>query len=67
MASGGEGRLLANQVPEELRGYLHKDMDVAGRIDLVEFLNEVGVRWVSSAGGEGEGVRQAAGPSPPVG
>ncbi|WP_328415527.1 DUF2267 domain-containing protein [Micromonospora sp. NBC_00389] len=42
--SGGEARHLATQVPEELRGYLHKDVDFAERLDLVEFLNEVGVR-----------------------
>ncbi|TNH26932.1 DUF2267 domain-containing protein [Micromonospora orduensis] len=40
--SGGEARHLATQVPEELRGYLHKDVDFTERIDLAEFLNEVG-------------------------
>ena len=42
--SGGEARHLATQLPEELRGYLHKEVDFAEQLDLVEFLNEVGVR-----------------------
>jgi uncharacterized protein (DUF2267 family) len=42
--SGGEARDLATQLPEEFRGYLHKEVDFAEQLDLVEFLNEVGVR-----------------------
>ncbi|MFE9689592.1 DUF2267 domain-containing protein [Micromonospora sp. NPDC005806] len=42
--SGGEARDLATQLPEEVRGYLHKDVDFAERLDLVEFLNEVRAR-----------------------
>ncbi|MGN9806437.1 DUF2267 domain-containing protein [Micromonospora sp. L32] len=42
--SGGEARHLATRLPEELRGYLHKNVDFAEQLDLVEFLNEVGVR-----------------------
>ncbi|MGK5441448.1 DUF2267 domain-containing protein [Micromonospora sp. URMC 105] len=42
--SGGEARHLAARLPEELRGYLHKNVDFAEQLDLVEFLNEVGVR-----------------------
>ncbi|MFC4019177.1 DUF2267 domain-containing protein [Micromonospora sp. GCM10011542] len=42
--SGGEARYLATQLPEELRGYLHKEVDFAERLDLVKFLHEVGVR-----------------------
>ncbi|MFC8616617.1 DUF2267 domain-containing protein [Micromonospora purpureochromogenes] len=42
--SGGEARHLAMRLPEELRGYLHKNVDFAEQLDLVEFLNEVGVR-----------------------
>ncbi|PWR10718.1 DUF2267 domain-containing protein [Micromonospora sicca] len=42
--SGGEARDLATQLPEEFRGYLHKEVDFAEHLDLVEFLNEVRVR-----------------------
>ncbi|WP_319460242.1 DUF2267 domain-containing protein [Micromonospora sp. RTP1Z1] len=42
--SGGEARDLATQLPEEFRGYLHKEVDFAERLDLVEFLNEVRAR-----------------------
>ncbi|MEV2242256.1 DUF2267 domain-containing protein [Micromonospora sp. NPDC049891] len=42
--SGGEARDLATQLPEEYRGYLHKEVDFAERLDLVEFLNEVRTR-----------------------
>ncbi|MEV4656832.1 DUF2267 domain-containing protein [Micromonospora sp. NPDC049301] len=55
--SGGEARHLATQVPEELRGYLHKDVDFAERLDLVEFLNEVGVRAGTDDERPVEGVR----------
>ncbi|MET8089777.1 DUF2267 domain-containing protein [Micromonospora sp. NPDC005220] len=55
--SGGEARHLATQVPEELRGYLHKDVDFAERIDLVEFLNEVGVRAGTDDERTAEGAR----------
>ncbi|MBQ0905503.1 DUF2267 domain-containing protein [Micromonospora sp. U21] len=54
--SGGEARHLASQVPEELRGYLHKDVDFAEQLDLVEFLNEVGVR----AGTDGDRTAEVA-------
>jgi uncharacterized protein (DUF2267 family) len=39
--SGGEARDLATQLPEEFRGYLHKEVDFAEQLDLVEFLNEI--------------------------
>ncbi|MFF0232707.1 DUF2267 domain-containing protein [Micromonospora sp. NPDC005254] len=55
--SGGEARRLATQVPEELRGYLHKDVDFAERIDLVEFLNEVGARAGTDDERTAEGAR----------
>ncbi|MEU0546752.1 DUF2267 domain-containing protein [Micromonospora sp. NPDC005979] len=55
--SGGEARRLASQVPEELRGYLHKDVDFAERIDLVEFLNEVGARAGTDDERTAEGAR----------
>ncbi|MEH0844872.1 DUF2267 domain-containing protein [Micromonospora sp. CPCC 205711] len=42
--SGAEARDLATQLPEELRGYLHKEVDFAERLDFVQFLHEVGVR-----------------------
>ena len=42
--SGGEARDLAEQLPEEFRGYLHKEEDFAERLDLAEFLNEVRAR-----------------------
>ncbi|RZU75558.1 uncharacterized protein (DUF2267 family) [Micromonospora kangleipakensis] len=42
--SGGEARDLAAQLPEEFRGYLHKEVDFGERLDLVEFLNEVRAR-----------------------
>ncbi|WP_446215117.1 DUF2267 domain-containing protein [Micromonospora sp. IBHARD004] len=42
--SGGEARDLAAQLPEEFRGYLHKELDFGERLDLVEFLNEVRAR-----------------------
>ena len=32
--SGGEARHLAAQLPEELRGYLHKEVDFAEQLDL---------------------------------
>ncbi|MGC4768950.1 DUF2267 domain-containing protein [Micromonospora sp. DT44] len=54
--SGDEARHLATEVPGELRGYLYKDVDFAERIDLVEFLNEVGVR----AGTDGERTAKGA-------
>ncbi|SCF19486.1 Uncharacterized conserved protein, DUF2267 family [Micromonospora purpureochromogenes] len=54
--SGGEARHLATQLPEELRGYLYKDVDFAEQLDLVEFLNEVGVR----AGTDGDRSAEAA-------
>ncbi|WP_433112501.1 DUF2267 domain-containing protein [Micromonospora sp. CA-246542] len=54
---GGEARHLATQVPEELRGYLYKDVDFAERIDLVEFLNEVGVRAGTNGERTAEGAR----------
>ncbi|RLP89307.1 DUF2267 domain-containing protein [Micromonospora sp. BL4] len=54
--SGGEARHLATQVPEELRGYLHKDVDFAEQLDLVKFLNEVGVR----AGTDGDRTAEVA-------
>nr|WP_308220852.1 DUF2267 domain-containing protein [Micromonospora phytophila] len=38
------GRDLATQLPEEFRGYLHKEVDFAEQLDLVEFLNEVRAR-----------------------
>ncbi|WP_433534052.1 DUF2267 domain-containing protein [Micromonospora sp. CA-249363] len=55
--SGGEARHLATRVPEELRGYLYKDVDFAERIDLVEFLNEVGVRAGTDDERTAEGAR----------
>lgn len=42
--SGGEARDLATQLPEEYRGYLHKEVEFAEILDLVEFLNEVRTR-----------------------
>lgn len=42
--SGGAARDLATQLPEEFREYLHKEVDFAERLDLVEFLNEVRAR-----------------------
>ncbi|MGN9779489.1 DUF2267 domain-containing protein [Micromonospora sp. H33] len=42
--SGGQARDLATQLPEELRGYLRKEVDFAEPLDLVEFLNEVKAR-----------------------
>ncbi|MFR9779413.1 DUF2267 domain-containing protein [Micromonospora sp. MS34] len=42
--SGGEAQDLAAQLPAELRGYLHKTVDFAEQLDLVEFLNEVAAR-----------------------
>ncbi|WFE45836.1 DUF2267 domain-containing protein [Verrucosispora sp. WMMD1129] len=42
--SGGEARDLATQLPAEYRGYLHKEVEFAERLDLVEFLNEVRTR-----------------------
>lgn len=42
--SGGEAHDLATQLPEEVRGYLHKEVDFAERLDLVEFRNEIGAR-----------------------
>ncbi|RLP96460.1 DUF2267 domain-containing protein [Micromonospora sp. CV4] len=54
--SGGEARHLATQVPEELRGYLRKDVDFAEQLDLVKFLNEVGVR----AGTDGDRTAEVA-------
>ncbi|MGR6319926.1 DUF2267 domain-containing protein [Micromonospora soli] len=42
--SGGEARELAAQLPDEFRGYLHKTVDFAEQLDLVEFLNEVAAR-----------------------
>ncbi len=41
---GGAARHLATQLPEEFRGYLHKNVDFAEQLDLVEFLNEVQAR-----------------------
>ncbi|MET8307313.1 DUF2267 domain-containing protein [Micromonospora sp. NPDC005173] len=55
--SGGEARYLATQLPEGLRGYLHKDVDFAEQIDLVEFLNEVGVRAGTDDERTAEGAR----------
>lgn len=40
-----------------MRGYLHKDVDFAERIDLVEFLNEVGVRAGTDDERTAEGAR----------
>ncbi|MGW3605011.1 DUF2267 domain-containing protein [Micromonospora sp. NPDC005161] len=54
--TGGEARQLATQLPEELRGYLHKEVNFAERIDLVEFLNEVGAR----AGTDGDRTAEVA-------
>lgn len=42
--SGGEARDLAAQLPEELRGYLHKQEETAQRLDLAEFVHEVRAR-----------------------
>jgi uncharacterized protein (DUF2267 family) len=42
--SGGQARDLATQLPEEIRGHLHKEDEFAERLDLVEFLNEVRAR-----------------------
>ena len=42
--SGGEARDLVTQLPEEFRGYLHKEVDFAEQLDLAEFLNEVRTR-----------------------
>ncbi|WKU05464.1 DUF2267 domain-containing protein [Micromonospora sp. HUAS LYJ1] len=42
--SGGEARDLAAQLPEEYRGYLHKEVEFAETLDRVEFLNEVRTR-----------------------
>ncbi|MGV9976100.1 DUF2267 domain-containing protein [Micromonospora wenchangensis] len=42
--SGSEARNLATQLPEEYRGYLHKEVEFAEILDRVEFLNEVRTR-----------------------
>ncbi|MCO1594499.1 DUF2267 domain-containing protein [Micromonospora sp. RHAY321] len=55
--SGGEARHLATRLPEELRGYLHKEVDFAERLDLVEFLNEVGARAGTGDERPAEGAR----------
>lgn len=42
--SEGEARDLASQLPEELRGYLHKEDEFVERLHLEEFLHEVRAR-----------------------
>lgn len=42
--SGGEADDVAGQLPEELRGYLHKGVDFAEPLDLVQFRSEIGAR-----------------------
>ncbi|MDZ5443430.1 DUF2267 domain-containing protein [Micromonospora sp. 4G57] len=55
--SGGEARDLATQLPEEFRGYLHKEVDFAEQLDLVEFLNEVRARTGMDAQRAADGAR----------
>lgn len=42
--SGGEASDLATQLPEEFRGYLHKEDEFGERLDLAEFVHEVRAR-----------------------
>ncbi|WP_233512256.1 DUF2267 domain-containing protein [Micromonospora deserti] len=42
--SGGRARDLAKQLPDEVRGYLHREEEFAEPLDLVEFLHEVRTR-----------------------
>lgn len=55
--SGGEAHDLATQLPEELRGLMHKDVDFGERLDLAEFLNEVRARTGVDHQRAAEGVR----------
>ncbi|SCL33013.1 Uncharacterized conserved protein, DUF2267 family [Micromonospora rhizosphaerae] len=42
--SGGQASDLAEQLPEEFRGHLYKEVDFAERLDLPEFLHEIRAR-----------------------
>ena len=55
--SGGEADDLAAQLPEELRGLMHKDVDFGERLDLAEFLNEVRARAGVDRQPAAEGIR----------
>ncbi|HEX7745045.1 MAG TPA: DUF2267 domain-containing protein [Micromonosporaceae bacterium] len=55
--SGGQARDLAAQLPQEVRGYLHKEEETAERLDLAEFLHEVRARAGVDDRRAGEGAR----------